>query len=181
MVNPLNNRHQQLAQWLNRLVEILRLQGGSTWRTLVSTVSGKKAIVELDDVRLQLQASESEPLQVRIEYPVESKFVNFRSDAETLRDVIAGCLILDRAIATGKIYVRGSILDLLKIHQLVMEIIADSPINPQLQALWNEFDRQWLRPSAPTQCYCLQKQQTPYGELIFYIPKDVLLSNFISH
>jgi len=175
MVNPSINRHQQLAQWLERLVEIIRLQGGSTWITLVSTVSGKMATIELDDIQLQLWASENEPLQLSIEYPVESEFVNFRSDAETLRDIIASRLTLDRAIATGQIYVRGSLQDLLGLHQLVMEIIADSPLNRQLQALWEEFDQQWLRPSAQTPCYCLQEQQIIYDELVRHIPENVLL------
>ena len=175
MVNSFINRHQLLAQWLYRLVEILRIQGGSSWETLVATVSGKTAIIKLDDLLLQLWASESEPLQVHIEYPIESEFFNFYSDAETIRAMIAGQLTLDKALATGQIYLRGNLRDLLGIHQLVMEILADSPFNPQLQELWDEFEQHWLIPNASTPCYCLQQQQTTYSSLIDCVPEDVLL------
>lgn len=175
MVNSFVNRYQLLAQWLYRLVEILRIQGGSSWATLVATVSGKTAIIKLDEILLQLWASAREPLQVQIEYPIESESFNFYSDAETIRALIAGQLILDKALATGQIYLRGNLRDLLGIHQLVMEILADSPFNPQLQELWEEFEQQWLTPPTSVPYYCLQQQQTIYSKLIDYVPEDVLL------
>ncbi len=175
MVNSFINRHQLLAQWLYRLVEILRIQGGSSWAKLLATVSGKTAIIKLDDIILQLWASESKPLQVHIEYPIESESFNFHSDAETIKALIAGQLTLDKALATGQIHLQESLRNLLKIHQLVMEILADSPLNPQLQELWEEFEQQWLIPDALTPCYCLQKQQTTYSSLIDCVPEDVLL------
>jgi SCP-2 sterol transfer family len=106
-------RHAQLDRWLHRLVEILRTQGGSTWKALVQTVEGKSAVVNLDGIGLQLRAKGSEQLQVESQYPVASESVNFRSDAETLLDAIAGKLTLDAAVASEKIYLRGNLQDLL--------------------------------------------------------------------
>lgn len=85
------NRQQQLAKWLSDLVEVLRLQNNKTWETLVSTVTGKTAIIRLDDISLKIQASEDLPLELAIA-PINStpdKY-NFTSDAETMRSIIAG-------------------------------------------------------------------------------------------
>jgi hypothetical protein len=120
--------HAQLAQLFHRLVEILRNQGGSTWKVLVETVSGKTAVIDVDRIQLRLRANGGEQLQIESEYPVALESVNFRSEAETLRDVIAGKLTLDAAVVADNIYVRGSLEDLLNIHQVVMEILANSAI-----------------------------------------------------
>lgn len=166
--------NEQLAQWLYRLVEILRSQGGSTWRRLIQTVSGKTAVIELDGTQLQLWALGEEQLQVQIESLTKSQAVNFCSDAETLRDIITGFVTLDAAVMSGKIYVRGDLPDLLGINQVVMGILADSAINLQLQRLWNEFDHAWFRPTSPPPCRSLDQQMPSRGYLINQIPTDVL-------
>jgi len=167
-------RPTQLAQWLHRLVEILRTQEGSTWRDLVRTVSGKTAVIDLDGIQLRLRASNSEQLQVESEYLVTQEPVNFRSEAETLRDVIAGRLTLDTALVAEKIYLRGSLEDLLGINQISMGILADSAINPDLRQLWAEFDELWWRPSSLPPCLSLEHQKPSSGELIRQVPEDVL-------
>ena len=173
MVQSSENRHQQLAQWLYNLVEILRQQNNSTWRTLVDTVAGKMAIIRLDDVSLQLQASANIPLEIVIDYPITSDRYNFISDQETIGDIIAGRLTIDKALSIDRIYLRGTLTDLQGISQLVKEILADSPINSQLQRLWEEFDEMWLSPYSSV-CYSLDEQQTNYGELISIVPEDIL-------
>jgi len=167
-------RHAQLAQWLYRLVEILRIQGNSTWRDLVRTVSGKTAAIALDGIVLQLRGEGGEQLQVTIEYPVTPNSVNFRCEAETLRDIIAGRLTLDAAIAANKIYLQGTLHEILGIHQIVIGILADSAINPELQHLWTEFDEFWSRPPSPLPCRPLEYQRPSFGELIRQVPEDVL-------
>jgi hypothetical protein len=174
MKNQSLERHSQLAQWLHRLVEILRTQGGSTWKALVQTVSGKTAVIDLDGIPCRLLADGGEQLQVESEYPLELESVNFRSEAETLRDVIAGRLTIDKAVVAEKIYLRGSLQDLLGIHQVVMEILAESAINPQLRHLWTEFDELWSRPPSLPPCLSLEHQKPSYGELIYQVPEDVL-------
>lgn len=174
MVETFDRPHQQLALWLNRLVEILRHQGGTTWETLARTVAGKTAAIEIDGIRLRLTAGPGEPLSVEID-PIESaEAVNFRSEAETLRDLIAGRLTLDKAVATGQIHLRGTLSELLGIYKLTMDIVADSAINPELQRLWEEFDDGWFRPDSPPPILPLEEQRTPHGELILNVPNDVL-------
>ncbi|MFP5273902.1 SCP2 sterol-binding domain-containing protein [Coleofasciculus sp.] len=174
MVYTSSQPNEQLAQWLYRLVDILRSQGGSTWRRLVQTVSGKTAVIELDGTQLRLWAQENEQLQVHIESLAEPQPVHFCSDAETLRDIITGSVTLDAAVMSGKIYVRGDLPDLLGINQVVMGILADSAINLQLQRLWNEFDHVWLRLPSPPPCRSLDQQKPSRGYLINQIPADVL-------
>ncbi|MFP4120141.1 hypothetical protein [Coleofasciculus sp.] len=166
--------NEQLAQWLYRLVEILRSQGNSTWRRLVQTVSGKMAVIELDGTQLRLWAQGDERLQVHIESLAEPQPVHFCSDAETLRDIITGFVTLDAAVMSGKIYVRGDLRDLLGINQVVMGILADSAINLQLQRLWNEFDHVWFPTPSPPPCQSLDQQKPSRGYLINQIPADVL-------
>jgi hypothetical protein len=174
MVNYSSSTAGPLAQWLHNLIEILRLQQGSTWRDLVLTVSGKTATIELDGTQLQLRAEGGDNLEIYIE-SVQQQPINFRSDAETLRDIIMGYLTVDGAVATSKIYLSGNLNDLLGIHQVVVGILADGAVNPQLQRLWEEFDQVWERPISPPLCRSLESQKVSYGELVRQIPEDVLL------
>ncbi|MEG3842572.1 hypothetical protein [Microcoleus sp. herbarium14] len=174
MVNYSNSTASLLAQWLRNLVEILRLQQSSTWRDLVLTVSGKSAAIELDGTQLQLRAEGGERLEIYIE-SVPQQPINFRSDAETIRDIMMGYLTVDGAVATGKIYLRGDLNDLLGIHKVVVGILADGAVNPQLQRLWEDFDQVWDRPFSPPLCRSLESQKVFYGELVRQIPEDVLL------
>jgi hypothetical protein len=168
------DRHAQLAQWLHHLVEILRTQPGSTWRALVQTVSGKDAVIDLDGIQLQLRAEGGEQLEIECEYLQAVESVNFCTSAETLRDVISGRLTFDTAVAQQRINLRGSLQDLLGIHQVVLGILADSAINPQLRHLWREFDQLWSHPSSVPPCLSLEHQRPSYGELVCQVPEDVL-------
>ncbi|WP_017715110.1 hypothetical protein [Kamptonema formosum] len=174
MVYASDDRREQLANWILDLVEILRAKGGSTWRVLVQTVSGKTAAISLDGTGLRLRAFGGSELQVQVEEIEASEALNFRSDAETLRDVIAGRLSLDAAVTAGNIYVRGDLEDVRGIYAIAMEIIADSPISAQLQRLWEEFDESWPRPASPPSCRALEQQKPPYGYLVNQVPEDVL-------
>ena len=174
MVYASDDRREQLANWILDLVEILRARGGSTWRVLVQTVSGKTAAISLDGTGLRLRANEGSDLQVQVEGIEASEALNFRSDAETLRDVIAGRLSLDAAVTAGNIYVRGDLEDVRGIYAIAMEIIADSPISAQLQRLWQEFDESWPSPASPPPCRALEQQKPPYGYLVSQVPEDVL-------
>jgi hypothetical protein len=174
MVNYSSSTAGLLAQWLHNLIEILRLQQSSTWIDLELTISGKSAAIELDGTQLQLRAEGGERLEIYIESVLQQP-INFRSDAETLRDIIMGYLTVDGAVATGKIYLRGDLKDLLGIHKVVVGILADGAVNPQLQRLWEEFDQVWERPFYPPLCRSLESQKVSYGELVRQIPEDVLL------
>jgi hypothetical protein len=174
MQSPSLERDAQLAQWLHRLLEILRTQQGSTWRDLVQTVSGKTAVIDIDGVQLQLYAYGDQQLQVETKYPVQFDLVNLRTEAETLRDVVSGILTLDSAVSQGKMSLHGSFQNLLGIYRVVSGIFADSAINPQLRRLWTEFDQSWSRPTAVTSSLCLENQQAAYAQLIRQIPSDIL-------
>lgn len=174
MVNASNERREQLATWILNLVEILRAKGGSTWRMLVASVSEKTAAIALDGIGLRLRASGGNELRVTVEPLAESEPLNFHSDAETLRDAIAGRLSLDAAVIAGNIYLRADLKDVMNVHALTLEILAESAVNPQLQRLWEEFDETWARPSSPPPCRALEQQKPPYGYWVKQVPEDVL-------
>ena len=177
MVNTSNTNQEKLAQWLHNLVEILRAQGDATFELLANTVSGKNALIDIDGTKLQVGSDGGQKLQIYTEYPTQQYPVNFRTEAETLRDIISGKLTLDGAVATGKIYICGEIEDLLGIHNLVMRVLADSAINPQLQRLWEDFDQSWQSSSSDSEYLCLEEQKPSYGYLINTVPEDVMLSD----
>lgn len=176
MVNTSHERREQLATWMLNLVEILRATGGTTWRMLVASVSGKTAAIALDGIGLRLRASGGNELQVIVEPLAESEPLNFCSDVETLRDAIAGRLSLDAAVTAGNIYVRADLEDVIRIHALVLEILADGAVNSQLQRLWEEFDESWAR-SSPPPYRALEQQKAVYGYLVNQVPQDVLRAN----
>lgn len=174
MVDLLRERQQQLKEWLEELVFLVRTQGGSTWDGFVLAVSGKSAVIELDGIPLQLKAHGGEQLQVEIEPLFDVSTVDFCTDAETLRAIIQGRLSLDAAVVIGKIYIQGTLPNLTAIYGVVMNFFADSAIRPELQDLWNKFDQTWLPTSVSPIPATLEQQHPAYGYLIDNIPEDVL-------
>jgi hypothetical protein len=174
MTNSTRECQEQLAKWLRRLVETLRLQGGETWKALVQIVSGKTAAIAFDGTLLQISAEGGDRLQLCFEYAVSPDSINFRSDADTLWEIVAGRLTVDGAVANGRIYARNNLDELLGIYEVVMRILADSATNPQLQELWMEFDESWPRSATGGLPLHLERQKPSYGYLIKSVPEDVL-------
>lgn len=174
MTNSTRECQEQLAKWLRCLVETLRLQGGETWKVLVQFGSGKTVVIALDSTILQVTFEGGERLQLYFEYAVSPDLINFRSDADTFRDIVAGKLTVDGAVANGRIYARNRLDELLSIYEVVMRILADSATNFQLQELWMEFDESW--PSSVTEGLplLLERQKPSYGYFINNVPEDVL-------
>jgi hypothetical protein len=170
-----NTLTEALGDWLLRLVGILRADGGAAWRVLNRVVAGRTGVIQLDASRLRLRGlGEGEGLRVEVEPATEADPLNFRSDAETLRDVLAGRLTVDAAVASGAIYVCASLHDLLGIHELVLAILALAPIRPALRGLWDDFDSTWPRPAEPPPCRPVQGQVPRFGYLTSRVPLSVL-------
>ncbi len=174
MTNTTRQRQEKLATWLSRLIEILRLQGGETWLALVQITSGKTAAIALDGIPLEVSADGGDRFELLFEYAVPPNSINFRSDADTLRDIVAGRLTLDGALANGRIYARNHLDELLGMYEVVMRILADSATNPQLQELWMEFDSSLSALAARPLPSLLEGQKPSYGYLIKSVPEDVL-------
>lgn len=174
MTNSNRECQEQLAKWLLRLIETLRFQGADTWKVLVQIVSGKTAAIALDGTALQISAEGGDRLQLSFEYTVPPDSINFRSDADTLRDIVAGKLTVDGAVADGRIYVRNSLDELLSIYEILMRILADSTTNLHLQELWMEFDESWPSSATGGLPLYLEGQKPSYAYLIKRVPQDVL-------
>ncbi len=174
MTNTTRESQEQLATWLRRLIETLRFQGGETWKTLVQIVSEKTVTIAIDDTILQVSAEGGELLQLNIEYLETSDSIDFRSYAHTFRDIVAGRLTMDGAIANGRIYARKNMVDLLGMYEVVTRILADGATNHQLQELWMEFDKSWSASAIGKLPSPLETQKPIYNYLINNVPEDVL-------
>ena len=174
MTKTTKEHQEQLATWLRRLIETLRLQGGETWKALVHIVSGKTATIGLDGTTLQVSTEGGDDLQLHFEYTVSPDSINFLSDGNTLRDIVAGRLTVDGAIANGRIYVRNNLDELLGIYEVLMRVLADSATNPELQELWMEFDASWSGSASGGLPSLLERQKPLYGYFIDSVPEEVL-------
>ncbi|AOX00750.1 hypothetical protein BJP34_16030 [Moorena producens PAL-8-15-08-1] len=174
MTNTTTERQEQLATWLRRLIEVLRLQGGETWKILMHFVSEKTVAIAFDGIMLQVTAEGGDYLQLKFDYIVSPDSIDFCSDAHTFRDIVAGRLTVDGALANGRIYARNNLDELLGIYEVVMRILADSAANPQLQELWMEFDQSWSGSPIGNPPSALETQKPTYNYLINSVPEDVL-------
>jgi hypothetical protein len=174
MANTPIERFERLRGWLLQLVEVALAGGGPLADALVRTVAGRQADVQLDDVALRLSAERSDGgLRVIVEPAVRSASPHFLASGQALRDVLAGRLLLDTAVADGRIAVRAALPDLLAMHDLAVRLLAAGPQRRRLRELWTEFDAWW--PREPVRCVPLDSQRPRHGLLRDRVPADVLL------
>lgn len=138
-----SSRSNLLAEILLELIEILRDRQGDTWTAIISAASGKSANISVNDTRLHLQAEGGQDLQLKINLAQPDEDNAFESTGETLQNVMFGRVSLDKSVASGKIFIRASFGNLLKIRTVVASVLADTPTEPRLQALWERFEREW--------------------------------------
>jgi|JFJP01.1.fsa_nt_gi hypothetical protein len=141
------SRVELLANLMSELIEILRDRQGDTWDAIVRIASGKSATIAIDDTRLYLQAEVGQDLnlQINLQITVADPEANnsFESTGKALIDVMFGRSSLDKAVASGKIFIRASFGDLLKIRAVVASVLADAKNEPRLQSLWERFENEW--------------------------------------
>ena len=173
MVSTPTDRYDRMREWLLRLVEILLAQGGQVADLLVRTTAGKKAVIEIDDVRIGLVAQPTDRgITVEVRRADDAEPLNFRSSGETLRDLIHARALLDAVIADGRMHVQAPLTDLLAMHELVMRTLASAVSSRALRELWAEFDAWWPRADVP--CLPLAAQLPKHGVLRQAVPVEVL-------
>lgn len=143
MTISLSSRAELLSKLILELIEVLRDRQGDTWAAITRVASGKSATIAIDDTRLYLQAEDGEELNLQITTADPEANNSFESTGEALRNVMFGRSSLDKAVASGKIFIRASFGDLLKIRAVVSAVLADTANEPRLQNLWERFDREW--------------------------------------
>ena len=136
-------RTELLSELLLELIEILRDRQGDTWAAIIRAAAGKSATIAIDDIRLYLQAEGDQELQLKITAADPEANNSFESTGETLRDVMFGRASLDKSVASGKIFIRASFGNLLKIRTVVAAVLADTASEPRLQGLWEKFEKEW--------------------------------------
>ncbi|NMF58759.1 hypothetical protein [Pseudanabaena yagii] len=143
MTISLSSRAELLSKLILELIEVLRDRQGDTWAAITRVASGKSATIAIDDTRLYLQAENGQELSLQITTADPEANNSFESTGEALRNVMFGRSSLDKAVASGKIFIRASFGDLLKIRAVVSAVLADTANEPRLQNLWERFDREW--------------------------------------
>ena len=143
MTISLSSRAELLSNLILELLEILRDRQGDTWTAITRLASGKSATIAIDDTRLYVQAAGEQELKLQIKAAEPEVDNSFESKSEALRNVIFGRSSLDKSVAAGKIFIRASFGDLLKIRSVVSAVLADTVNEPRLQQLWERFDREW--------------------------------------
>ena len=140
---PSLSRADLLSEMLLELIEILRDRSGDTWTAIVRVAANKSAAIAIDDTRIYLQAEGGQELQIKISDADPIAENDFESVGRTLCDVMFGRASLDKSVASGKIFIRASFGDLLKIRSVVAAVLAATEIEPRLLSLWTRFEREW--------------------------------------
>ncbi len=138
-----SSRVELLSNLMSELIEILRDRQGDTWAAIVRIASGKSATIAIDDTRLYLQAEDGQDLNLQITAADPEADNSFESTGKALINVMFGRSSLDKAVASGKIFIRAGFGDLLKIRAVVASVLADTANEPRLQSLWERFEREW--------------------------------------
>ena len=138
-----SSRADLLSEMLLELVEILRDRQGDTWAAIVRAASGKSATIAIDDTRIHLQAEGGQELHLKISAADPDVDNAFESTGEALSNVMFGRESLDKSVASGKIFIRASFGNLLKIRSVVASVLTDSSTEPRLQSLWERFENAW--------------------------------------
>ncbi|OIP77654.1 MAG: hypothetical protein AUK48_03600 [Oscillatoriales cyanobacterium CG2_30_44_21] len=139
--DSISTKETFLSSLLLELIEILRDRQGETWTAIAQIATGKSATIAIDDTRLFLQVDQD--LAVTVSEAEADAINDFESNGITLKNVIFGRSSLDKSVASGKIFIRASFGDLLKIRSIVASVLADTANEPRLASLWERFDQEW--------------------------------------
>lgn len=138
-----SSRAELLSALLLELIEILRDRQGDTWLAIVRIAAGKSATIAIDDTRLYVSVENGADLQLKISAADPDAENSFESKGSALKDVMFGRSSLEKCVASGKIFIRASFGDLLKIRSVVAAVLMDSEVEPRLLNLWERFNREW--------------------------------------
>jgi hypothetical protein len=130
---------------LLELIEILRDRQGDTWAAIVRVASGKSATIAIDEARIYVQAEGEQELQIKISEAEPDVINDFESTGLALRNIMFGKSTLEKSVASGKIFIRASFGDLLKIRSIVTAVLLDTELDPRLLSLWTRFDQEWRK------------------------------------
>ncbi len=138
-------RTELLSSMLLELIEILRDRQGETWSAIIHIAAGKSATNAIDNTRIHVQTADGQELQITISTAEPDALNDFESTGLALRNIMFGKSTLERAVASGKIFIRASLGELLKIRLIVKSVLLDSEVDPRLLCLWEKFDQEWLK------------------------------------
>lgn len=162
---------ERMCGWLMRLAGLLQHSDAHTADLFRRVVGGRRAVVEIDAVRLLIHADDARPVTVNVGPAGPDDSVTVRTSGDVLREIIDGRSLLDSAIANDRLHVCADLAELLAFHELVLHVLARAPRQPALQALWAEFDAEW--PGMYQRCNPVDGQSARHGALCDATPAGV--------
>jgi hypothetical protein len=163
-----------LIDLLKRMVEILRTENNFAFRLLKEVTVNKKAVIQLDNVKLYLSAAGKKNYSLTIREAQEAEKPDFISTATTLREIINGVTTLDKALTLQQIYLKAPLADMLGMYRLVICLLTRGITDFQLRRLWFEFETNWPKNKFDAPLKPLNRQLASHGLLIQGIPEKVL-------
>ena len=164
----------KLVEWIQRFVDLLRADGGYPWRLLIQLTADKVGLIELDGHVLQLEGRHDQTYDLLVRPAQTGETPHLRTDARTVRAIMAGQITFDKALTDGSLFIRGTLDDLIGFHQLIMNVLAEGPRHVALRRLWREFDDQWPRAEAPPALVRLEAQKPRHMPHVITMSASVL-------
>ena len=164
----------KLVEWIQRFVDLLRADGGYPWRLLVQLTADKVGVIEIDGHALQLEGRHDVAFDLLVRPAEAGQTPHLRTDAQTVRAIMAGQLTFDKALTDGSLFVRGTLDDLIGFHQLIMNVLAEGPRHAALRRLWREFDDEWPHAEAPLSLVRLEAQKAQHTPVFATMPASLL-------
>lgn len=167
---------KQLAYLIERLIKVIRYDNKYAYALLKKATLGKKAVIQLDESRLTIEAHSSpeEDYFLVVETEDTAAMPVFKTTGTILKNILAGSMTIDKAIADNAFYVQGKFSEVLDIYRLALCLLTDGPLNPNLRKLWEEFCDTWQPAETSTRLTPLENQMARYDRLVAAIPQDVL-------
>ena len=165
---------EQLAYLFQKLVEVIRYENEYAFAFLKQVTLNKEAVIELDGTRLLLSATNENGYTLTINEPHTDAEVNLKTEAIVLRQIAAGLMTIDKAIADNKVYICGEFNDTLCVYKLAILLMREGALLHPLRMLWAEFLSTWEGNQTPMPFGSFEDQKANYGSYIQSIPREIL-------
>ena len=147
MPNSFTDQEELLMSLINELVEEIRYDNAFIFNLLKEVTVSKNAILDIDDVKLELTAIDEDQYKLQINPVVSADIPDFKTKGDYLREIVNGIITLDHAISSNKILIKGTLEDLMGIYRLAIGLLIEGPVSPHLRDIWNRFNSLWQQNS----------------------------------
>ncbi len=143
MQNSFTEQEQFLIGLFHKLVNHVKYDNDFILGLLKEVTISKNVVLAIDDAKLELLATDNDNYTLHM-HPVDaSTDTHFITNGDYLREIVTGAITLDHAISSNKVFLKGTLKDLLGIYRLTIGLLVEGPTSPHLRSIWQEFDENW--------------------------------------